>query len=58
MSDDPDSRTKLEPSIAVIADRQAQRAEALRANLARRKSQARGRNETQDNPQPKPPGDA
>jgi len=59
MSDDPDSRTHLKPStVASAANRQAERSAALRANLMRRKAQARGRSETQDNPQPKPPGDA
>jgi hypothetical protein len=59
MSDDPDSRTNIKPSTAAsAAGRQAERAEALRANLMRRKAQARGRNETHDIPQPKPPADA
>jgi len=59
MSDDPDSRTNVKPSTAAIAaGRQADRAEALRANLLRRKAQARGRSETHDNPPPKPPADA
>jgi hypothetical protein len=59
MSDDPDSRTNIKPSTAAsTANRQAERADALRANLMRRKAQARGRNETHDDPQPKPPGDA
>ena len=66
MSNDPDSPTagkppKLEPTAA--DSRQAERAAALRANLMRRKAQARGRSETvldetHDNPQPKPPADA
>jgi len=59
MSDDPDSRTHLKPStVASAAKRQAERAAALRANLMRRKAQVRGRDESQDDPQPKPPGDA
>jgi hypothetical protein len=59
MSDDPDSRTNIRPSTAAsAANRQAERADALRANLMRRKAQARGRSETHDDPRPKPPGDA
>jgi hypothetical protein len=59
MSDDPDSRTNIKPSTAAsAASRQAERSEALRANLMRRKAQARGRSETHDNPRPKPPADA
>jgi len=66
MSNDPDSPParkppKFEPTAA--DSRQAERAAALRANLIRRKAQARGRSETvlgetHDNPQPKPPADA
>ena len=56
MSNDPDSPPEHKPSAAQT--RQAERAAALRANLMRRKAQARGRNETQNDPQPKPPGDA
>jgi len=55
MSNDPDSPPQRKPPAA--ADRQAERAEALRANLMRRKAQARSRNETHA-PQPKPPADA
>ena len=59
MSDDPDSRTNIKPStLASAANRQAERADALRANLMRRKAQARGRSETHDDPQLKPTGDA
>jgi hypothetical protein len=59
MSDDPDSRTNIKPSTATVAaGRQSERAEALRANLVRRKAQARSRSETHDNPRPKPPTDA
>jgi hypothetical protein len=59
MSDDPDSRTNIKPSTsASAANRQAERADALRANLMRRKAQARGRSETHDDPRPKPLGDA
>jgi hypothetical protein len=59
MSDDPDSRTNIKPAtVASTANRQAERADALRANLMRRKAQARGRNEIHDAPQPKPPTDA
>jgi hypothetical protein len=61
MSNDPDSPPPRKPSAA--DSRQAERAAALRANLMRRKAQARGRiettrDETQDNEQPKPPADA
>jgi hypothetical protein len=56
MSNDPDSPPERKPSIP--DSRQAERAAALRANLMRRKAQARSRNETQGNEQPKPPGDA
>jgi hypothetical protein len=59
MSDYPDSRTNIKPSTAAsAANRQVERADALRANLMRRKAQARGRSETHDDPRPKPPGDA
>jgi hypothetical protein len=61
MSNDPDSPPDRKPSTA--ASRQADRAAALRANLMRRKAQARGRresamDETQGNERPKPPTDA
>jgi len=56
MSNDPDSLSKRSPTAAET--RQAERAAALRANLMRRKAQARSRNETQDEPRPEPPADA
>ena len=61
MSNDPDSPPERKPSAA--DSRQAERAAALRANLMRRKAQARGRLETakgdtQDDERPKPPADA
>jgi hypothetical protein len=56
MSNDPDSPTNRKPSAAET--RQAERATALRANLMRRKAQARSRSETQDEPRPKAPADA
>jgi len=61
MSNDPDSPPTRKPSAS--DSRQAERAVALRANLMRRKAQARGRVETakdeaQDDEPPKPPGDA
>jgi hypothetical protein len=56
MSNDPDSTPARKPSAS--DSRQAERAAALRANLMRRKAQARSRNEAQDNPQPKSPADA
>jgi hypothetical protein len=59
MSDDPDSCTNIKPStVAIAINRQAERADALRANLLRRKAQARGRSEAHDDPRPKPSGDA
>jgi len=56
MSNDPDSPPERKPTAA--DSRQAERAAALRANLMRRKAQARSRSETQGEPRPKPPGDA
>jgi hypothetical protein len=61
MSNDPDSRPVRKPSTA--DSRQAERAAALRANLTRRKAQARGRNEAtvveaRGNEWPKSPADA
>jgi hypothetical protein len=61
MSNDPDSPPARKLSAA--DSRQTERATALRANLIRRKAQARGRVETvtgeaHDNSQPKPPADA
>jgi hypothetical protein len=56
MSNDPDSPPARKPS--ATDSRQAERAAALRANLMRRKAQARNRSETQDNEPPKPPADA
>jgi len=56
MSNDPDSPPARKPPAS--DNRQAERAAALRANLTRRKAQARGRNGTQNDPQPKPPADA
>jgi hypothetical protein len=59
MSDAADSRTRAKPSdAATSSSRDAQRAEALRANLMRRKVQARERSEIPDISIPKPPGDA
>ena len=62
MSNDPDSPTPARKPTASDS-RQAERAAALRANLMRRKAQARGRSETakdeaQDDEAPKPPSDA
>jgi hypothetical protein len=56
MSTDPDSPPERKPSAA--ESRQAERAAALRANLMRRKAQARGRSEAQGDPRPKPAGEA
>jgi hypothetical protein len=61
MSNDPDSPPARKPSTAET--RQAERAAALRANLMRRKAQARGQikakpDEAQDKTQPEPPADA
>jgi hypothetical protein len=56
MSNDPDSPPQRKPSAAET--RQAERAAALRANLMRRKAQARSRSEAQDNERPEPPADA
>ncbi len=61
MSNDPDSPPDRKPSAAEI--RQAERAAALRANLMRRKAQARGQiqaksGEAQAELQPKPSTDA
>jgi hypothetical protein len=59
MSDDADSRIHLKPSTAgTPSSREAQRAEALRANLMRRKAQARERSERAEVSAPKPSGDA
>jgi len=56
MSDDADSRTHIKPSTAAtMSSREAARAEALRANLMRRKAQARERSETTEAAPPKPP---
>jgi hypothetical protein len=61
MSNDPDSPPERKLSTAEI--RQADRAAALRANLMRRKEQARGQikaksGQSQGEPQPKTPADA
>lgn len=62
MSNDADSRTFRKTStVTAQAGREAERAEALRANLMRRKAQARGRTETGnigDGQPAKEPGDA
>lgn len=59
MSDDADSRIPADPSGATVPpNREAQRAEALRANLMRRKAQARERSGTGEVSAPKPSGDA
>ena len=55
MSNDPDSPDR-KPSTAET--RQAERAAALRANLMRRKAQARNRSEAQGDARPTPPADA
>ena len=54
MSNDPDSPPERKPTDS----RQGERAAALRANLMRRKAQARGRVEAQGEEPPKPPADA
>jgi hypothetical protein len=56
MSNDPDSPPERKPSAA--ESRQAERAAALRANLVRRKAQARGRSDNERDPPPKPAGEA
>jgi hypothetical protein len=61
MSNEPDSPPARKPSTAT--DRQAERAAALRANLMRRKAQARSRvatamGEAEGDERPKPPADA
>jgi hypothetical protein len=61
MSNDPDSPSVRKPPDSKPSGaeaRQAERAAALRANLMRRKAQARGRSETQDDPQSKSLADA
>jgi hypothetical protein len=55
MSDDADSPTRVNSSaVATPPGREVQRAEALRANLMRRKAQARERSEIPDISIPKP----
>jgi hypothetical protein len=56
MSNDPDSPPNRKPTEAEA--RQAERAAALRANLMRRKAQARTRSEVQGEERPKTPADA
>jgi hypothetical protein len=51
MDDQPQAKTKLtDAGRARQSSREAQRAESLRANLLRRKTQARGRADGSDQP--------
>jgi hypothetical protein len=59
MSDDANKSGSRKPAArARPLPREAERAEALRANLMRRKVQARGRTDAADDPEAKKPGKA